>query len=110
MTPSTYVTVYDKETGVGYFSYAGTVQEWLATGKYTTVKPSNAQASTQAVKAKLPTAGREANRENPIVSGGKGIDLEGAYVSGHEDGSLEPVDEKPVKPAPRRRSTTETDT
>lgn len=102
---STYVTVYDKETGEGHFTYAATVKEWLDTGKYTVEKPKNAKPSPQAAKAKLPTAGREANRENPIISGPGGVDLEGSYVDGLKtEEPAAPVQEAPAKPAPRRRS------
>ena len=101
---SPYCTVYHKKTGEAYFTYASTVKEWLETGDYTTEKPANAKPSPEASRAKLPTAGREANREAPIVSGNS-LDLEGNMSDGLKvEEPAEPVMEKPAKPAPRRRA------
>lgn len=104
---STYVTVYNKETGEPALTYAATVKEWLAAG-YTTTPPKDAKRAPEAVRAKLPTAGREANRENPIVSG-EGRDLGVNLVDAHQPDPVAvetPVPAAPEKPAPRRRSST----
>lgn len=104
---STYITVYHKETGEPALTYAATVKEWLAAG-YTTTPPADAKKPPEALRAKLPSAGREANRDNPIISG-VGRELGGVLSDGNVPAAAaepapEPAAESaPVKPAPRRR-------
>ncbi|MGA0983547.1 MAG: hypothetical protein ACO3ST_02495 [Burkholderiaceae bacterium] len=109
---STYLTVYHKETGEPALTYAATVKEWLAAG-YTTTPPKDAKPAPEASRSKLPTAGREANRENPIIQG-EGRNLSGSMVDAQKaevelvktEAVVEPA---PEKPAPRRRSSSTAD-
>lgn len=101
-----YVTVYSKTDGTPHFTYAATVQEWLATGDYTLEAPGAAAQPPELARRKLPTAGREMNRENPIISGGTPALSEASLVSAAEvEPSAAPEPETaPTKPAPRRRA------
>lgn len=106
--PKSYVTVYSKANGSPHFTYAATVKEWLATGEYTLEAPDVVEQPPELIKKKLPTAGREANRDNPIISGGlsekslvPATDAEPAAIPEPE------AETAPAKPAPRRRVSAE---
>lgn len=79
------VTLYHNKTGEAVYTYPASVQEWLQTGEYTLTRPSNAKDPE--VVGKLPSAGREANRDNPIISRGPSLNPESVA----EMANLEPV-------------------
>ncbi len=102
---SPYRTLYHKKTGDPVFTYAASVDEWLALGDYTLDPPDAPRKPPELTK--LPTAGREMNRINPIVSGGPELTTQ-SMVDAHQpaDG-VEPTEdvkaEAPKKAPPRRR-------
>lgn len=79
------ITLYHKKTGEPVYSYPASVQEWLSSGEYTLEAPDNAKEFVQ--PKKLPSAGREANRDNPVVSRGPSLNAETVA----EMASLEPI-------------------
>lgn len=115
---TTYYTVYSKKDGTPHFTYAASVQEWLATGEYTLEAPKEAKPAPELAQSKLPTAGREANRENPIFSGMNNTLSKESEVHVAESSPAEvpptaapessadasAAEAAPVRPAPRRRS------
>lgn len=106
---NSYVTVYGKD-GSAHFTYAATVQEWLATGEYTLEAPGAPGKPPELEKAKLPSAGREANRDNPITSGaGPMLTPESMVPASDAEPApaAAPAEDAPVRPAPRRRAAAE---
>lgn len=103
---NSYVTVYSKDGGA-HFTYAATVQEWLATGEYTLEAPGAPGRPPELEKAKLPSAGREANRDNPITSAlHPTLTAESLVPASDAEPATAaaPAEEAPVRPAPRRRA------
>lgn len=105
---ATQVLLYHKTTGEVVQTYPATVKEWLATGEYQTERPKNAKEIKMPVK--LPTAGREANRLNPVIDRGPSLtpasevdaqapEAEPAKV----EAEAKPEMEKPKRSEPRRR-------
>jgi len=105
---ATQVLLYHKKTGEVVATYPASVKEWLASGEYQVEPPKNAK--TIKLPQKLPTAGREANRLNPVIEQGPQLtaasevdaqapDAEPAAV----EPQAEPEIEKPKRAEPRRR-------
>lgn len=110
--PKPYVTVYSKADGTPHFTYAATVKEWLETGEYTLEAPGAVAQPPELSRKKLPTAGREANRDNPIISGGTSLSDKSLVPAAEAEPAVVPAPEPeseaaPVKPAPRRRTSSE---
>lgn len=106
------VTLYHKKTGEAVRVYPASVKEWIEAGDYTVERPSNATEPDQPVK--LPTAGREANRDNPVISRGPSLNAETVAEMANLDPVLTVADEvpgmpeideamKPKRSEPRRR-------
>jgi len=100
-SPSPYVTVYHKETGAPMLCYVATLRSFIETGDYSLEAPAGAGKAEVEVKAKMPTAGREASRE--------------AILEHHQDANGLPITlpapeaapeaTAPVKAQPKRRPT-----
>ena len=106
--PKPYVTVYAKADGAPHFTYAATVKEWLETGDYTLEAPGAPAQPPELANKKLPTAGREANRDNPVISGGLSENSLVPATEAEPAALPEPEAETaPAKPAPRRRASAE---
>lgn len=111
--PKPYVTVYSKADGTPHFTYAATVKEWLETGEYSLEAPGAPAQPPELAKKKLPTAGREANRDNPVISGTNTSLSDKSLVpaSAAEPAAVPEAEAEaeaaPVKPAPRRRASAE---
>ena len=108
ITMATQVLLYHKKTGEVVQTYPASVKEWLASGEYQVEPPKNAKAIK--LPERLPTAGREANRLNPVIDRGPQLtpasevdaqapDAEPAAV----EAEPEPEIEKPKRAEPRRR-------
>ena len=108
MARSPYVLVYNKETGVAQKIYRATLAEFLADGRYTLEAPSNAKADPALNRSQLPTAGREATRnEVPEIFPGNiqpKVATSPAQVAPKRVEAKPEVQEAPVKPAPKRRA------
>ena len=107
---STQVFLYHKKTGEVVQTYPASVEDWLATGEYQTEPPKNAKPAV--IPEKLPTAGREANRINPIIdrapslSSASEVDAtqpDAEPSAATEVSETEPAIEKPKRAEPRRR-------
>ena len=106
---STQVFLYHKKTGVVQ-TYPASVKDWLAGGEYQTEPPKNAKPAK--LPEKLPTAGREANRINPIIDRAPSITAASEVDASQPDAEpsaatevseTEPAIEKPKRAEPRRR-------
>jgi|TARA_Y100000289_G_scaffold8885_1_gene7910 hypothetical protein len=104
---STQVLLYHKKTGEVVSTYPASVKEWMATGEYQTEPPKNAKSIRP--PQKLPSAGREANRLNPVVDRGPTISAASEVDATQPDeqpsaaAEVEPEAEKPKRAEPRRR-------
>lgn len=107
---STQVLLYHKKTGEVVSTYPASVREWMATGEYQTEPPKNAKHIRP--PQKLPTAGREANRLNPVIDRGPSINATSEVDATQPDAEpsaatevaeAEPAAEKPKRAEPRRR-------
>lgn len=105
---SPYVLVYEIETGVAQKIYRATLAEFLATGRYTTERPDNAKDDGNINRSKLPTAGREATRQQPAEVFPGNIQPKVAKTPGEvapkKEEAKPEVKEAPAKPAPKRRA------
>lgn len=101
--PSTYVVVYNKETGEGTKIYRATLSEFLATGNYTTQAPGNAHPSPALAKDGLPSAGREATRDVPAEAFA-GVEVPAPAAKEEQEEAKPEAKKAPAKPAPRRRA------
>lgn len=108
MARSPYVLVYNKETGVAQKIYRATLAEFLADGRYTLEAPTNAKADPALNRSQLPTAGREATRnEVPEVFPGNiqpKTATSSAQVEPKKEEAKPEVQEAPIKPSPKRRA------
>jgi hypothetical protein len=101
---ATYATVYEKESGKAIRCYPATIQEFMATGKYTLEAPAGAKAPEAEVKAKQPTAAREAERLAASANFAQTLSAPVEEVAPSEEAVEEsPEDRAPMKKAPRRR-------
>lgn len=104
---STQVLIYHKKTGEVVSTYPASVKEWMATGEYQTEPPKNAKSVRP--PQKLPTAGREANRLNPVIDQTPSISAASEVDATQPDEQpsaaveAEPETEKPKRAEPRRR-------
>ena len=107
---ATQVLIYNKKTGEVFQTYPASVKGWLATGEYQTEPPKNAKSARP--PEKLPTAGREANRINPIIDRAPSLSAESEVDATQPDAEpsaatevleTEPAIEKPKRAEPRRR-------
>lgn len=106
---SPYVVIYEIATGIGRKIYRASIQEFLATGKYTLKKPADAKPGPDMRRSSLPSAGREATRlAVPEAFPGQGTTASPSVEAespAQPEQQAEAASEEPVPPKrePRRR-------
>ncbi len=100
-------TIYEKKSGKAVFCYLASVDEFLATGNYTTQEPGKPAAPPELAKAKLPGAGREMSRGDqktykPGIDRAAAPEEPKAATAETETGEKKP--DAPQRKPPRRRS------
>ena len=108
---SPYLTVYEKESGVGKRIYRASLAAFLKTGRYQQERPANATDAGELARIQLPVAGREANRtplqeEHTLQFDPDSlIQAEGQGLERLQQSPIAPsTDAQPKRSQPRRRA------
>lgn len=99
---SPYVTVYHNETGKPTLIYRSTLQEFIATGEYSTKAPGQPATPEALKRSTLPAAGREASRVAELDQHAA-EHTEAAPEAAEAPEASAPADAAPRRQPPRRR-------